>query len=106
MAEPKPPALWSPEALTDLDKIWDYYAHVAGRNTANNIVREIGKVIALIEDHSFAGRSREEVRLGLRSIAITPHVIFYRVMSERPEIVRIVDGRQDIDEIFAEDDAP
>ena len=103
MAEPRLPALWSPEALTDLGKIWDYYARVARANTADNILREIGKVVTLIEDHPFAGRSREEVRSGLRSIATSPHVVFYRVMSDRPEIVRVVDGRQDIDEIFAED---
>lgn len=103
MAEPKLPVLWSPEALIDLDTIWDYYARVAKPNTADNILREIGKVVALIENHPFAGRSRDEVRTGLRSLAANPHVVFYRVMNDRPEIIRVLDGRQDIDEIFSED---
>ncbi len=68
-----------------------------------NILREIGKVVALIEDHPFAGWSRDEVRSGLRSLATNPHVVFYRVMNDRPEIIRVLDGRQDIDEIFTED---
>jgi len=101
MAEHRRSVLWSSDALADLDGIWDYYARVAGSDTANNIIREIGKIIRLIEEHPFAGRSRDEVRTDLRSFAVSPHVVFYRVASNRPEIVRVLDGRQDIDEIFA-----
>jgi toxin ParE1/3/4 len=101
MAESNRVALWSPEALGDREKIWDYYLRTAGPNTAEKILREIGKVIALIEDHPFAGRSRNEVRPELRSFATSPHVIFYRVVDGAPEIVRVLDGRQDIGETFA-----
>jgi toxin ParE1/3/4 len=73
---------------------------VAGRNTAEKILREIGEVITLIEDHPFAGRSRNEVRPGLRSFAASPHVVFYRVVDSTPEIVRVLDGRQDIEDKF------
>jgi len=101
MAEARRAALWSPEALDDREKIWNYYISVAGRHTAEKMLREIGEVIALIEDHPFAGRARNEVRPGLRSFAATPHVVFYRVFNETPEIVRVLDGRQDIEEKFA-----
>jgi len=93
-------ALWSPEALADRDRIWDYYIDVAGRHTAEKVLRSIGDVIALIENHPLAGRARDEVRPGLRSFAATPHVVFYRVVDDRPQIVRVLDGRQDIDETF------
>ena len=96
------PLIWSPEARADLDRIWGYYDQTAGRNTAEKIVRQIGRAALLIQDHPFAGRARDEVRPGLRSMAATPHVIFYRVKADTPEIVRVLDGRQDIDEIFAE----
>jgi toxin ParE1/3/4 len=101
MAERGRAAIWSPEALADRDGIWDYYVQVAGRNTAEKIIRGIGEVITLIEDHPFAGRSRNEVRPGLRSFAASPHVVFYRVVNDVPEIVRLLDGRQDIEDIFA-----
>lgn len=101
MAEARRSALWSPEALDDRERIWDYYVQVAGRHTAEKILREIAEVIALIEDHPFSGRSRNEVRPGLRSFAATPHVVFYRVANHTPEIVRVLDGRQDIEERFA-----
>jgi toxin ParE1/3/4 len=102
VAEPKRPVLWSREAVEDIGQIWDYYVRVAGSRTADNILREIGKAIVLIEEHPFAGRSRDEVRASLRSVAVSPHVIFYRIANDRPEIVRILDGRQDIDEIFVD----
>jgi plasmid stabilization system protein ParE len=43
-------AIWSPEALVDLDEIWNYYERVAGTNTAEKIAREIGAAVATIED--------------------------------------------------------
>ena len=65
------------------------------------MLRTIGDVNALIEEHPFAGRSRSEVRPGLHSFAASPHVVFYRIVKDVPEIVRVLDGRQDIEEKFA-----
>jgi toxin ParE1/3/4 len=104
MAGRRGTAIWSPEAIADVDEIWNYYVRVAGRNTAEKIAREIGEVIATIEDHPFAGRSRNELRPGFRSLAARPHIVFYRVVNEAPEIIRVLDGRRDIEEIFAEHD--
>jgi toxin ParE1/3/4 len=104
MAEAKRAALWSLDALDDREVIWDYYVQVAGRHTAEKVLREIAEAIAVIEDHPFAGRARNEVRPGLRSFAATPHVVFYRVVNDTPEIVRLLDGRQDIEEKFAAGD--
>ena len=101
MPEVRPAALWSPEALDDRERIWDYYARVAGSHTAEKILREIAEVIRLIEEHPFAGRARNELRPGLRSFAAPPHVVFYRVVNDTPQIVRVLDGRQDIEEKFA-----
>jgi toxin ParE1/3/4 len=104
MAENRRAALWSFDALDDRERIWDYYVQVAGKHTAEKMLREIAEVIRLIEDRPFAGRARNEVRPGLRSFAATPHVIFYRVVNDTPEIVRLLDGRQDIEEQFAAQD--
>ena len=38
----------------------------------------------------------------MRSLAAIPHVVFYRVKDERAEIIRVLDGRQDIEEIFSD----
>lgn len=32
MAEHKSPVIWSPEALDDIDRLWDHYAEAAGNS--------------------------------------------------------------------------
>jgi toxin ParE1/3/4 len=71
-------------------------------DTAEKVVREISEVVDVLAEHPQAGRKRNEVRYGLRSLAASPHVIFYRVTNNIPEIIRVLDGRQDIDEKFTE----
>jgi len=103
MAVRRRAALWSPEALDDLDHIWDHYARVAGPPTADKLLREIDGVVTTLEEHPLAGRVRDEIRSGLHSFSTSPHVVFYRVVDNRPEIVRVLDGRRDIDDIFSDD---
>jgi toxin ParE1/3/4 len=93
-------ALWSPEALADIELIWDYYAENAGAATADRLLRGIDDAVSRLDEYPLLGRSRDDVRSGLRSILSGPHVIFYRVVEHRAEIVRVLDGRRDIDEIF------
>jgi toxin ParE1/3/4 len=102
MANPRRPIIWSSDALTDLSEIWAYYAEFAGQQTADKIVRDIGEKCRLIEAYPFGGRSRDEIRRGLRSIAASPYIVFDRVKEEGAEVVRVLDGRRDIDEIFAD----
>jgi toxin ParE1/3/4 len=94
-------AVWSREAIDDRERIWHHYVEIAGDHTAAKMFLKLADVIALIEERPFAGRARNEVRPGLRSFAATPHVVFYRVVNDTPEIVRLLDGRQDITEQFA-----
>ena len=79
MAEHKPAIVWSPEALADIDLLWDYYVHAAGRETADKILREVAKAVAVIDDFPLAGRARDEIRSGLRSLAAAPQIVFYRL---------------------------
>jgi toxin ParE1/3/4 len=85
---------------------WDYYAQAASRQTADNIVRRIAQACEPLEQHPYVGRARDEIRPGLRSVIAGPHVVFYRAGSDRTvEIVRVIDGRRDIDAVFDEPDA-
>ena len=51
MADPRRPIVWSPDARADLSEIWNYYVNVAGRQTADKIVGEIGEACRLLEAH-------------------------------------------------------
>jgi toxin ParE1/3/4 len=95
------PLIWSADALADLAEIWSYYANVAQSRTADNIIRRIENASQVLERYPLAGRARDEIRPGLRSMAARPYVVFYRVRGDVAEAVRVLHGRRDIDEIFA-----
>ena len=90
----------SPDARADLSDGTTIWGLAAGA-LPDGIVPGIFEVCALLEAHPFAGRARNEVRPGLRSMAASPHVVFYRVNDDVAEIVRVLDGRRDLDEVFA-----
>ncbi|MBX9777149.1 MAG: type II toxin-antitoxin system RelE/ParE family toxin [Xanthobacteraceae bacterium] len=71
MATPRRRVIWSADARSDLDSIWDYYERVAGPNAAEKMIRQIDDVVRLIQEHPFAGRGRDEVRACPRSFAAT-----------------------------------
>jgi plasmid stabilization system protein ParE len=99
MAESSRSVAWSSAAIADLADIWSHYATVAGRLTADKTVRDVGEACRLIETRPFAGRARNEVRAGLRSIAAGPTVLFYRVgRDEHAEVLRVLDRRKDVEE--------
>ena len=99
MAAPERPVVWSSAALADLADIWSHYATVAGRLTADKTVRDVGEACRTIAVRPFAGRSRSDVRAGLRSIAAGAVVVFYRVgRSNAAEVLRVLDRRKDVEE--------
>src|SRR5262249_53781453 len=99
MAGPERPVVWSSAARADLAEIWSHYATVAGRLTADKTVRDVGDACRMIAARPFAGRSRNDVRAGLRSIAAGPVVVFYRVgRDESAEVLRVLDRRKDAEE--------
>ena len=99
MAAPERPVVWSSAALADLADVWSHYATIAGRLTADKTVRDVGDACRTLAARPFAGRARNEVRAGLRSIAAGPVVVFYRVGREEcAEILRVLDRRRDVEE--------
>jgi toxin ParE1/3/4 len=103
VAEHRLPVIWAPEALEDIDQLWEYHAEVAGSASADRILRQIAKVVATLDEFPLAGRSRDDIGANLRSLSAGSQIVFYRLKGDRPEIVRVLDGRRDIDEIFADE---
>ena len=78
------------------------YRYLAGRNpaAAESIIGNIDRIFANLSRFPFIGRERGSLVPGLRSIAAWPYVIFYIVGDDRVNIVRVLDGRRDIDAEF------
>jgi toxin ParE1/3/4 len=95
------PVVWSPEADEDLVQLWLYLAEEASEGAADRRLREIERACATLSQWPQSGRARDELLPGLRSVPVSPQVIFYRVSAAAIEIVRVLHGHRDIDAIFS-----
>jgi toxin ParE1/3/4 len=104
MASRKREVVWSPQAESDLQEVWEYLAREVSIELADRRVRQILDACDPLLRFPFRGRPRDELLPGLRSILSQPHVVFYRAARDHIEIVRILHGRRDIESIFGDDD--
>jgi toxin ParE1/3/4 len=50
------------------------------------------------------GRARDEIRPGLRSVAVEKYLIFHQITASAVEVVRILHGSRDVERILREED--
>jgi toxin ParE1/3/4 len=89
----------SPEASADLDEIWIYIAQ-DNPDAADKYIRAIVSRFPKLARMPLMGRERPELSPGLRSLVVGHHVIFYRLLEDRLEIVRVLDGVRDLPPLF------
>ncbi|SRR5581483_8248485 len=94
------PRIWSPEAEADLQTIWRHLAEAASPAIADRAVIGIYQLAFVVGGYPDFGRTREDIRPGLRSVRFKRWVVFYRVTRAAIEIVRVFDERRDVDAIF------
>lgn len=99
---PKIDALWSPAAKQDLIDIWVYFAELASLEIADGLVTEITLATALIAENPHGWRERPELMRGIHGVPVHPYMIFYRVVDNLPEIVRVLHERRDSSQILSE----
>jgi plasmid stabilization system protein ParE len=94
----------SAEARDELRQIFQAIAR-DDRNAARRLVGRILHRCRLLGSHPLLGRARPEFDLpGLRSLAVSPHVVFYRFTVEQVvEVAHIIDGRRDLDALLKRD---
>ena len=91
---------FAPAAAADVAEI---AAHIAADNAkaAAALVARFKKLAAALARSPGIGRGRPELRADLRSHAIGRYVIFYRPSRDGIEVVRVLHGMRDIDQVFA-----
>lgn len=98
------PVILAAQAKQDLRDIWRGLTEFGSLKRADDRMIGIRKKLLLLGQFPNAGRSRDELSLGLRSFPVSGVIVFYRIGSTQVEILRVVDGRRDLDEIFGDDD--
>lgn len=99
--EPKR-VIWAPKAKQHLRGIWRYFARVASPDIADNLLRDIDRAAAGLDERALQWRARDDVMPGLRSVCAHPYTVFYRVTDASVEIVRVLHGRRNFPPNFFE----
>jgi toxin ParE1/3/4 len=89
----------SPRAREDLLEIWSYVAEDSETN-ADGFIDKIHETMELLAGQPGLGRHREELAPGIQSFPVGRYIIFYRVVLPAIEIVRVLHGARDIENIF------
>jgi len=88
-------------ASQDLNEIADYFAEnsiEAGERFFNAFNRKCQQLVAFPN----SGKSYAEIRPELRGISLEGFIIFYRILDNGIEILRVVSGRRDFPSLFEE----
>jgi len=89
----------SPRVSSDLIEIWSYIADDSVAN-ADAFIDKLYQAIQVLARQPGSGRHREELAPGIQSFPFGRYIIFYRVVAGAVEIVRVLHGARDIENIF------
>ncbi len=89
-------------ASRDIENIIDYIAEVSGFDTAENFLSKINNKCKTLTDFPGMGRRRDELAANVRSFPVEDYLIFYRASAEGIEILRVVSGYRDLENLFSD----
>lgn len=87
-------------AQQDLREIAAYVARDS-RSRALRLVDALLARLPMLADNPGMGRGRPELGHGIRSFPVSSYLIFYRETLDGVEIVRVVHGARDIEDLFS-----
>lgn len=86
----------SEKADQDMADIFDFTGKKFGIDQAVHYVSEFEAVFQLLVTQPQLGKKRDEIRIGLRSLTHSSHIVFYRLHKGKIRIVRILHGNRDL----------
>jgi toxin ParE1/3/4 len=88
-------------ACRDLNEIADYFA-ANSLEAGERFFREFNRKCRQLTTFPNSGKSYPAIRSDLRGLPFEDYVIFYRVLNDGIEILRVVSGRRDFPSLFEE----
>jgi toxin ParE1/3/4 len=85
----------APTAKTDLKDIYQYGLRQWGQTQSESYLENVKEQLWMLTEQPKIGIDRPELLLGVRSLPIESHTLFYRVTSDAVEIIRVLHSRQD-----------
>lgn len=91
------PYVISKKAVSDLEEIWLYTAEKWSVAQADRYYSLIIDEISYICKNIDTGRNVDHIYKGYRASKVKSHFIFFRIINETVEIIRILHDRMDVD---------
>jgi toxin ParE1/3/4 len=91
-------------ASQDLDEIFDYFASRSVEAGERFVAAFEQKCQNLVKFPNI-GRSYGEIEPSLRGVPLNGYIIFYRLIENGVEIVRVVSGYRNLEALFSEDES-
>ena len=89
----------TPEADEDVFRLWRHIAMDSPDN-ATSYVRKIDASFQTRATMPLSGRSRPEIREGLRSYPYDNYVVYYEPIIDGIRVIRLLHAARDVDDIF------
>ncbi len=86
-----------PRAQDDLKGIWRYSFEQWGEARANRYLRDLEREIKGLLDFPELGVSYGHAREGYRALHVHRHLVFYRILKGRLEVVRVLHEVMQVD---------
>lgn len=84
------------KAVEDLSDIWEYTCEVWSENQADKYYYSLLEYCQLLANNPGLGKIYEEVTKDILGCKANLHIIFYRKLESKIEIVRILHSRMDL----------
>jgi toxin ParE1/3/4 len=89
----------APTASRDLNKIADYFLTV-NVTAGEKLFQFFNQKIKQLTQFPLMGRSYNHIKPSLRGLPMKGYIIFYRVSNDQIEIIRVVNGHQNLSYLF------
>lgn len=93
----------SQPAIRDLEEIVDYFS-TRNIEAGEKFILKFEKKCKYIADFPNIGRSYDDIKPSLRGLPLAGYIIFYRIVDDGVEIIRIVSGYRNLESLFLDDD--
>ena len=85
----------APAAMKDLKNIYQSGVQLWGENKSSHYLDNLKELFWTLTKHPYIGVQRPELLSSIRSIPFESHTLFYRVITNNIEIIRVLHSRQD-----------
>ncbi|MGK7923141.1 MAG: type II toxin-antitoxin system RelE/ParE family toxin [Trichodesmium sp.] len=86
-------------ASSDLNAIADYFLE-RNLDAGERLFQEFNQKCQNLTMFPNMGKSYAHLKPGIRGLPLDGYIIFYRVVNDQVEIVRVVSGRQNLEVLF------